>query len=133
MSTGPWFYVDRGEQRGPVATADLASWIQSARLPRDVQVWREGLPNWQPFSGVCPPECAAVIGAAVPVGAVPPMSDEAACAECGSVMSKSDMIHNSACPKIEVDPETYEVRVDGKLATSKPAKTLPLTQLYTLR
>jgi hypothetical protein len=46
MSSGPWFYVDRGEQRGPVATADLASWIQSARLPRDVQVWREGLPQW---------------------------------------------------------------------------------------
>ncbi len=46
MSTGPWFYVDRGEQRGPVATADLASWIQIARLPRDVQVWREGLPQW---------------------------------------------------------------------------------------
>jgi hypothetical protein len=46
MSSGPWFYVDRGQQRGPVATEDLASWIQSARLPRDVQVWREGLPQW---------------------------------------------------------------------------------------
>ena len=46
MSTGPWFYVDRGQQRGPVATEDLAGWIQSARLPRDVQVWREGLPQW---------------------------------------------------------------------------------------
>jgi uncharacterized RDD family membrane protein YckC len=46
MSTGPWFYVDRGQQRGPVATEELASWIQSARLPRDVPVWREGLPQW---------------------------------------------------------------------------------------
>jgi hypothetical protein len=46
MSSGPWFYVDRGQQRGPVATEDLAGWIQSARLPRDVQVWREGLPQW---------------------------------------------------------------------------------------
>jgi hypothetical protein len=41
-----WFYVDRGQQRGPVATEELASWIQTARLPRDVQVWREGLPQW---------------------------------------------------------------------------------------
>jgi len=46
MSTGPWFYVDRGQQRGPVATEDLAGWIQNAHLPRDVQVWREGLPQW---------------------------------------------------------------------------------------
>ncbi len=48
-------------------------------------------------------------------------------------LSKKEMVHNAACPKIEVDPETYEVWVDGKIATSKPAKTLPLTQLYTLR
>jgi len=45
MPTG-WFYVDQGQQRGPVATEELASWIQTARLPRDVQVWREGLPQW---------------------------------------------------------------------------------------
>ena len=48
-------------------------------------------------------------------------------------LRKKDMLHNAACPKIEVDPETYEVTVDGKIATSKPAQTLPLTQLYTLR
>jgi urease subunit alpha len=48
-------------------------------------------------------------------------------------LRKRDLLHNTACPKIEVNPETYEVMVDGELATSKPAKTLPLTQLYTLR
>ena len=48
-------------------------------------------------------------------------------------LRKKDMVNNDACPKIEVDPETYEVRIDGKLATSKPSEILPLTQLYTLR
>jgi uncharacterized RDD family membrane protein YckC len=61
MSTGPWFYVDRGQQRGPVATADLASWIQSARLPRDVQVWREGLPQWMAAEAL--PEIASQLQA----------------------------------------------------------------------
>jgi uncharacterized RDD family membrane protein YckC len=46
MSTGPWFYVDRGQQRGPVRAEDLAGWILAARLPRDVQVWRAGLDRW---------------------------------------------------------------------------------------
>ena len=32
------------------------------------------------------------------------------------------MIHNSATPKIEVDPETYEVRADGELLTCEPAE-----------
>jgi urease subunit alpha len=45
---------------------------------------------------------------------------------------KKDMIHNSATPTIEVDPETYEVKVDGKVATCEPLKELPMAQRYLL-
>jgi urease subunit alpha len=45
---------------------------------------------------------------------------------------KSDMIHNSAQPHIEVDSETYEVRADGELLTCQPAASLPMTQRYFL-
>jgi len=45
---------------------------------------------------------------------------------------KQDMIHNSATPRIEVDPETYEVRADGDLLTCEPASILPLAQRYFL-
>ncbi len=47
-------------------------------------------------------------------------------------IAKKDMIHNSATPNIEVDPETYEVRVDGTLITCDPARVLPLAQRYFL-
>jgi urease subunit alpha len=47
-------------------------------------------------------------------------------------IGKRDMIHNSATPKIEVDPETYEVRADGELLTCEPADVLPLAQRYFL-
>jgi urease subunit alpha len=47
-------------------------------------------------------------------------------------ISKASLIHNSACPKIEVNPETYEVRADGELLTCKPAKELPMAQRYFL-
>jgi urease subunit alpha len=47
-------------------------------------------------------------------------------------ISKADMIHNSATPHIEVDPETYEVHADGELLTCEPASTLPLAQRYFL-
>jgi urease subunit alpha len=47
-------------------------------------------------------------------------------------IGKRDMVHNDAMPKIEVDPETYEVRADGKLLTCEPAKELPLAQRYFL-
>jgi urease subunit alpha len=47
-------------------------------------------------------------------------------------IGKADMIHNSATPVIEVDPETYEVRADGELLTCEPAAELPLAQRYFL-
>jgi urease subunit alpha len=47
-------------------------------------------------------------------------------------IGKKDMIHNSATPNIEVDPETYEVRVDGTAITCEPASVLPLAQRYFL-
>jgi len=47
-------------------------------------------------------------------------------------ISKASMIHNSAQPHIEVDPETYEVRADGELLTCEPADVLPMAQRYFL-
>jgi urease subunit alpha len=49
-----------------------------------------------------------------------------------SGLSKKSMIHNDALPKIEVDPETYEVRADGVLLTCEPATSLPMAQRYFL-
>jgi len=47
-------------------------------------------------------------------------------------IGKANMIHNSATPHIEVDPETYEVHADGQLLTCEPASVLPLAQRYFL-
>jgi urease subunit alpha len=47
-------------------------------------------------------------------------------------ISKASMIHNSATPHVEVDPETYEVRADGELLTCEPAEVLPMAQRYFL-
>ncbi|GGK44393.1 urease subunit alpha [Salinarimonas ramus] len=49
-----------------------------------------------------------------------------------SGISKADMIHNSACPAITVDPETYAVTADGELLVCEPATSLPLAQRYFL-
>jgi urease subunit alpha len=47
-------------------------------------------------------------------------------------IGKADMVHNAATPRIEVDPETYEVRADGVLLTCEPASVLPMAQRYFL-
>jgi urease subunit alpha len=47
-------------------------------------------------------------------------------------LRKSDMIHHDYQPRMEVDPETYEVRADGELLTCEPATVLPMAQRYFL-
>ena len=48
-------------------------------------------------------------------------------------LTKRDMKLNDVIPKsLEVDPQTYDVKVDGELITCEPAKCLPLTQRYFL-
>jgi len=47
-------------------------------------------------------------------------------------IGKKDMLFNATTPKIEVDPETYKVTVDGVHATCAPASVLPLAQRYFL-
>ncbi len=47
-------------------------------------------------------------------------------------IGKADMVLNDALPRIEVDPESYEVRADGELLTCAPAEVLPMAQRYFL-
>ncbi len=46
--------------------------------------------------------------------------------------TKEDLPQNTARPRIEVDPDTYAVRVDGELIDHEPATELPMTQRYFL-
>jgi urease subunit alpha len=47
-------------------------------------------------------------------------------------VNKAAMVHNAMTPAIEVDSETYEVRIDGALITCEPASVLPMAQRYFL-
>ena len=47
-------------------------------------------------------------------------------------LGKKDLKLNDATPKVEVNPETYEVRADGELLTCEPASVLPMAQRYFL-
>ena len=52
-------------------------------------------------------------------------------ADCRSV-TKADLVNNTACPEITVDPDSFEVTVDGEVIEQSPATSLPMTQRYFL-
>jgi len=47
-------------------------------------------------------------------------------------ISKKDLVHNDATPQIDVNPENYEVKVDGVPITCEPVSVVPLAQRYFL-
>ncbi|GAA1411772.1 urease subunit alpha [Glutamicibacter uratoxydans] len=47
-------------------------------------------------------------------------------------LTKADLKHNGETPDIQVDPQTYQVMVDGELATCEPSEELPMAQRYFL-
>lgn len=47
-------------------------------------------------------------------------------------LTKKDMKLNTETPDIDVDPQTYEVRIDGELITCDPVDTVPMGQRYFL-
>ena len=49
-----------------------------------------------------------------------------------SRLSKADLPENTALPRIEVDAESFEVRVDGELVEPQPVAELPMAQRYSM-
>jgi uncharacterized RDD family membrane protein YckC len=83
-----WYYVENGQQAGPVEEIDFPQLARNGKLRADTLVWREGLTNWEPFAKACPGEFAATT-ATVTAGV------EAVCAECGGIFDKNEMIPHS--------------------------------------
>ena len=47
-------------------------------------------------------------------------------------LGKADLPLNDAMPGIEIDADTFAVRIDGELVTEHPAEVLPMAQRYFL-
>ena len=142
----------------PGKMADLVIWAPSHFGIKPAAVYKKGFIAW---AGVgdgagCLSSCEPIVhrpqwgafgSAAAAIGAnfVHPLALEAKVAErlCLAKpllalsgtrsLRKSDMLHNDACPDIRVDPQTFDVFVDGELAACEPAERLYLTRKYLLR
>ena len=47
-------------------------------------------------------------------------------------VGKAQMRNNDYLPRIDIDPESFAIEVDGELVVPAPADRLPLAQLYSL-
>ncbi len=142
----------------PGKMADLVVWAPSHFGIKPAAVYKSGFIAWAGVGdgAACLSSCEPVVhrpqwgafgSAAAAIGAnfVHPLALEAKVAERLGLakpllalsgtrsLGKSDMLHNDACPDIRVDPQTFDVFVDGVLAACEPAEKLYLTRKYLLR
>src|SRR4051812_9764170 len=88
-----WFYVEAGQQCGPVSDEQLQEFVRAGKVMPTTLVWRDGLKEWQPYSAFQPAGASAL--GEPPVLA--PDSSAVVCAECGRSFAPSDVIriHNT--------------------------------------
>lgn len=105
----------------------------NASIPTPQPVWYR--PMFGAFGGATAATSVSFVSQAALAAGIPEaigMRKTAVAVKNCRAIGKADMVHNSAMPQIEVDPETYEVRADGELLTCEPAQELPLAQRYFL-
>lgn len=78
-----WYYVENGQQAGPVEETEFPQLVRIGKLRADTLVWREGMANWEAFNKACPNELSATTVSA---------GTEAVCAECGGIFDRHEMI-----------------------------------------
>jgi uncharacterized RDD family membrane protein YckC len=83
-----WYYVENGQQRGPVQESDLDALRQEGKITSETLVWREGMDNWQPLSQVQPAAAGVATAAPAPAGS----GATVACSQCGMVLPVSEVI-----------------------------------------
>ena len=88
-----WYYVEDGQQIGPVTDDQLPQLHQSGKINDETLVWREGLTEWTPYRQIKPALNQLPPGAPpLPVPPSLPQSGEAVCAECHKIFPADETI-----------------------------------------
>ena len=116
---------------GSIAWAQMGDANASIPTPQPVH----GRPMFSSFGKAMNPSCLTFLSESSIEAGVPEklkLEKSYAAVKNTRAISKQSMKLNCAMPKIEVDPQTYEVFANGELLTCEPAESLPLGQRYLL-
>jgi uncharacterized RDD family membrane protein YckC len=88
-----WYYIEDGQQRGPVMDTDLESLHRDGKINSETMIWRDGMANWQPLSqvqtgGTAEPVLSQGASSTATIGGAP----RVVCSQCGGSFSASEVI-----------------------------------------
>lgn len=85
-----WYYANNNQRQGPVFQADFERLVREGVIHPDTLVWKQGMPNWIPYSQLPPADVVPPAPAGTP--AAPEADDTAICAVSGKRYPKREMI-----------------------------------------
>src|SRR5262252_7475777 len=88
-----WYYIEDGQQRGPVMDTDLESLQRDGKINSETMLWRDGMANWQPLSqiqtgGNAEPVLSQGASSTATIAGAP----QVVCSQCGGLFSASEVI-----------------------------------------
>ena len=92
-----WYYVEQGQQTGPVGDGQFAELARNGKIAADTLVWREGMADWLPYNQVKSELKSSETGpeiAAPPIMSATVNANEAICNECGKIFRIDEMIQH---------------------------------------
>src|SRR5687767_11482196 len=94
----PWYYAEGALQNGPVTDEEFTELVRNGQVRAETLVWREGMPNWQPYAAVAPPQpgTQSLIAPPPPAAQAQLGANEVLCQECRNVVSKENAIQYGA-------------------------------------
>jgi urease subunit alpha len=132
-----WHPAFFGAKPEMVLVGGTIAWAQmgdpNASIPTPQPVWMR--PMWGAFGRSVERGAVTFVSAAAQeadLGRALGLAKETVAVRGTRGIGKRDLRLNDALPRMEVDPETYEVRADGELLTCEPLAELPLAQRYFL-
>ena len=79
-----WYYAEGQERKGPFAEEEFQRLVQQGVVTRQTLVWREGMANWEPYSGPPLPAPLVVPGST--------SRENVTCTGCGGIFPKSEVV-----------------------------------------
>jgi uncharacterized RDD family membrane protein YckC len=90
-----YFYAANGQSNGPLTIEQIDDLVKTGNITPDTLVWKEGMPDWQPYSTV---RAGAQGGGGVALAAAPPVAGSLVCSVCGQLYPPDQVIRYGATP-----------------------------------
>lgn len=114
----PWYYVENGQQAGPVSETEFEDLVTAGRISPETLVWKEGMENWLPYTQLRP--TGVSLSESTPFAPVPGQQDTFGQSGFGSYAATGTGVQCNECGRFFSEDEVIRYGTANVCAACKP-------------